>query len=247
MDNVTSRSQDLTTLDLLKSAAVLLMVIDHLGLYLVSAEPFSTEFRLLGRPASVIFGFLIGFSASRRVPPSWILLGVGLSLLDSWLTPDVGQKALDILIVLALTRIAMPLLDALHEKQPLLLVPVAIGCALLHERLGEYLEYGGEVPVAALLGVAVRLNKGRPGQAAARDALTLVGMIAIGLIAIRHFEFQGLEAAVCIAILGFTFVGLSRFERKPATAPLGLGPLLHFIGRNTLWIYALHLAALMHD
>ncbi|CAN0413637.1 unnamed protein product, partial [Phaeothamnion confervicola] len=115
-----------TTLDLLKTAAVAMMIADHVGLYLV-AEPW---LRIVGRGAAVIFGFLIGLSGSTRVPPSWIGLGISLTLLNGWLNPDdTESKALDILISLALTRMLTPYFERLHADSPLLLVPAPAAMA----------------------------------------------------------------------------------------------------------------------
>jgi hypothetical protein len=214
------------------------MIVDHVGLYLYASD----WLRVLGRPAAVTFGFLIGFSRSRTVPVSWIVLGLGLSLLNRWLSPNDAEHALDILIGLALTRISMPLFDRLHDIHPMMLVPVAVLMALLAEPLNDYLEYGTEISIVALLGAAVRLDDGRRSARACRDALALVALVAITLIALRHFHFSGWTALGCAAILTATMLVLSNFERSALSAPEWLAPLLRFTGRNTLWIYAIHLA-----
>lgn len=227
-----------TTLDLLKCVGVTLMVADHVGLYLLD----EAWLRILGRPAAIIFGFLIGLSATTRVPPLWIGLGLGLSLLEGLLFPDRSEKSLDILISLALTRAAMPFFADLHAKRPMLLVPAAVLLLLIAEPLNQHLEYATEVTVVALLGLAVRLSHQGPNQRSARDALALAVLVGLSLIAIRHFELQGWQAAMCASAIAFTVVALSRFERRPAVTPTFLNPLLRFGGRHTLWIYAVHLA-----
>ena len=233
---------EISTLDVLKCVAVALMIVDHVGLYFVAEEPW---LRVLGRPAAVIFGFLIGFSRSTRVPSSWVGLGVGLTLLNGWLFPESEDRSLDILVSLALTRILMPTLERLHAAQPLWLAPAAVGFALLIEPINAYLEYGTEVALMALLGLAVRLDQGGPAERTARDAVVLVALIGMSLTAIRHFGFMGWEAAGCTALLAVTMLVLASFERGRLAAPAWLAPLLRFCGRNTLWIYAVHLAAMM--
>lgn len=232
------KAREITTLDLLKVAAVVLMIVDHVGLYLYQSD----WLRVLGRPAAVTFGFLIGFSRSRTVPGSWVVLGIGLSLLNRWLFPDGSVHALDILIGLALTRISLPMFERLHDIHPMSLVPLAVLMALIAEPMNDYLEYGTEISILALLGVAVRLDEGLPGQRASRDALALVALVAITLIALRHFEFTGWLALACAAILAATMLILSNFTRRTLEAPEWLAPILRFTGRNTLWIYAVHLA-----
>jgi diacylglycerol kinase len=230
-----------TTLDLLKCVAVTLMIADHVGLYLFD----EVWLRILGRPAAIIFGFLIGLSATTRVPPLWIGVGLGLSLLEGLLFPERSEKSLDILISLALTRIVMPYFQDLHAGRPMLLLPAAILLLLIAEPLNQHLEYATEVTVVALLGLAVRVGPASPSHRSARDALALVVLVGLGLITIRHFELQGWQAACSAALIAATVVALSRFEHRPAATPAFLDPLLRFGGRYTLWIYAIHLVLLL--
>jgi hypothetical protein len=160
-----------STLDLLKFIAVVAMVVDHVGLYCLPEQP---VFRVLGRPAAVIFGFLIGYSGATRVPPSWIGLGLGLTFLERALDEPEGNgkdehngndeaDALDILISLALTRIVMPFFAWLHGIRTWLLVPAANVLALLAPVTNQYFEYGSEVAVVALVGLTRRLGSDRVG------------------------------------------------------------------------------------
>jgi hypothetical protein len=237
---VGTASNDVTTIDVLKLVAVVLMISDHVGLYVFD----NAWLRVAGRPVAVIFGFLIGYSATTRVPPLWIGLGIGLSLLDRWLFPDEQPHSLDILVSLALTRTSLPMFDRLHAVAPLLFVPVISVLALLAEPVDAFLEYGAEVPISALVGVVVRLDRGLPGQAAARLATAMCALAAIGFVAIRHFEFTGATAVACVAVLAVTLVSLAGFRTALVTVPAALAPPIRWIGSNTLWIYTVHLAAL---
>jgi len=236
-----ARNAEVTTLDLLKCVAVLLMFADHIGLYVYD----NAWLRVAGRPVAVIFGFLIGFSASTRVPPSWIGFGLGLSLLSRALFPSDTPHNLDILITLALTRLSMPFFERVYTYQPLLLVPAVVLLALSTAPVNEFLEYGTEVPIVALLGIAVRLDEGRTAEATARHATALAALIAIGLTAIRHFEFEGTQAVVCIAILAVTMIALANFRLTAFSVRPGIASLMRWTGRNTLIIYAIHMAVLL--
>lgn len=235
-----SSAREVSTIDVVKLVAVVLMLADHVGLYVFD----NTWLRIAGRPVAVIFGFLIGYSASTRVPPSWVGLGIGLTLLNRWLFPDGEDRVLDILVCLALTRIAMPFFDGVHKREPLLLVPIVAVLGLLTTSVNEFIEYGTEVPMLAILGAAVRLDQGRRGQTAARQAVALAAIVAISLISIRHFHLVGVQAAACVAIVALTITVLAGFRLHPVSVPAGLAPLLRWNGRHTLWIYAVHLAAL---
>ena len=96
------------TLDLLKAFAVVTMLADHVGLYLF---PDQLWWRAAGRPTIVIFGFLIGFAGPRAVPPVWIGLGLGLTLLEGWTDSGDEGAALDTLISLALARLSLPVFN----------------------------------------------------------------------------------------------------------------------------------------
>lgn len=243
-----------STLDVLKLAAVTAMIIDHVGLYFYPEQP---VLRVLGRPAAVIFGFLIGYSASTRVPPSWIGLGLGLTFLERALADPTGDEdtasaensdddapvALDILIGLALTRIVMPFFAWLHGVRSWLLVPAAVLLALAADATNEYFEYGTEIAVVALLGLARRLDRRTIGDGVAVAGTAVVALATIGSIAIAHFGFEGSLAAGTILLLAATFALLMVFASRPlAGVPSILARPLCFAGRMTLWIYAVHLA-----
>lgn len=63
-----SLPKELTSYDLLKSLAVILMVCDHVGLFFFPEEMW---FRTLGRLCLPIWFFLIGYAQDDRVPASW--------------------------------------------------------------------------------------------------------------------------------------------------------------------------------
>lgn len=237
---VLQQQRAVSTIDVIKVVAVVLMLADHIGLYVYD----NAWLRVAGRPVAVIFGFLIGYSGASRIPPSWIGLGIGLSLINRWLFPSSEDHTLDILISLALTRAAMPFFDRLHAAHPLLLVPAVAVLGLVTEPVNAFLEYGTEVPILALLGAAVRLDRGEPSHTSARYATGLAALVAISLVAIGHFEFTGWHAAVCVAALAVTILALAGFRTVPVAVPAALAPLIAWTGRNTLWIYAVHLAAL---
>lgn len=92
-------SKDLTSYDLLKTLAVVLMVADHAGAYFFPDEPW---FRVLGRLCVPIWFFLIGYAESREIPKSfWI--GTGVLMISAFV---IGQPflPLPILVTFALGR-----------------------------------------------------------------------------------------------------------------------------------------------
>lgn len=231
-----------TTIDALKLAAVVLMVVDHAGLFFID----SNWPRIAGRPVAIIFGFLIGFAGPRRVPASWAALGLGLTLTRDLFAVDGADAdtSLDILITLALTRIAVPFFDSAHSANPLLLIPLAGALALLAEPTKNYLEYSTEIPLIALVGVALRLQQGRPTDRTAVDATALVALLGLTFNAIQTLELTGLQALATAATIATTVITIRRFSIRPLNGvPQVLAPSLGFIGRHTLMIYAGHLLA----
>ena len=136
----------------------------------------------------------------------------------------------------------MPYFERMHQANPVLLVPATVGLAVLAEPLNAFFEYGSEVTMLALLGLAVRLDRGEPGQASGRDGVALVAIVAMSLMALRHFRFEGWEAPACIAMFAAIILMLASFRRQSMQLPTRLAPLIGFCGRNTLAIYAVHLA-----
>lgn len=251
-----AEARDPSTLDLLKLAAVTAMIIDHIGLYFLPEQQW---LRVLGRPVAVIFGFLIGFAATTRVPASWVGLGLGLTFLERALADPAGYAdedededdkdgsggdALDILIGLALTRIVMPFFAWLHSVRVWLLIPAALLLALAAPATNRYFEYGTEIAVVAMLGLARRLDKGGAWDGLTIAATALIALATVGSIALNHFDFKGAFAAATIGLLAATLVVLMVFVRRPLSGlPPALARPLCFIGNTTLWIYAIHLAA----
>jgi len=90
--------------DWLKTTAIILVVVDHIGYFFIEDEGWWSVF---GRLAAPSFFFLLGYAQTRTVPLHWLWLGVFLTLLDSWNT-DWTWVAPNILFSLAFIRIVRP-------------------------------------------------------------------------------------------------------------------------------------------
>jgi len=99
-----SASHAVDNTDWLKTAAIILVVVDHIGYFFVEHDQWWSVFGRLAAPA---FFFLIGYGRTRTVPLHWLWLGVILTLLDSsnnawsWVAPNI-------LLSFALIRSARP-------------------------------------------------------------------------------------------------------------------------------------------
>ena len=94
----TSRFVDNT--DWLKTAAIILVAVDHFGHFFMEDDRWWSVF---GRLAAPTFFFLMGYAQTRKVPHHWIWLGVILTLLESW-NAEWTWVAPNILLSFALIR-----------------------------------------------------------------------------------------------------------------------------------------------
>src|SRR4051812_47424192 len=98
-------ARPVTTTDLWKFTGLVLVLIDHWGL-LFADDP---SWRVVGRGAAPIFFFFIGLARTRRVPWSWVVLGLVLTAVDSWTSgTGLGKINLNILINFAFFRLLLP-------------------------------------------------------------------------------------------------------------------------------------------
>src|SRR3974390_3804884 len=99
-----SVAQPVDNTDWLKTAAIILVLVDHFGYFFVEDDRWWGVF---GRMAAPPFFFLMGYAQTRTVPSYWIWLGVILTLLHSsknnwsWVAPNI-------LLSFALIRLPRP-------------------------------------------------------------------------------------------------------------------------------------------
>jgi hypothetical protein len=251
------------TSDWLKTAAIILVSIDHFGYFFVDDADWWSVF---GRLAAPIFFFFIGYAQSRTVPRNWIWLGVILTLLDSW-NNEWTWVPPNILLSFALIRIARPYVQTLirHHGWTAFALLVAALAAVL-PIAGNIVDYGAEGWLWALFGLYQRMHvDGRSAAAAvdgvARDAarparsgamnLGLMRLLACFVATIVYiwqeqleFSFPATHFAVFILAMGALSPSLCLFLRGPSCIqPVEpIASALHFIGRRTLEIYAIQLA-----
>lgn len=237
--------------DLLKLAGLVLVVVDHVGLFFA---PDQEAWRVAGRCAAPIFFFLIGYTGARPVPWTWLVLGALLTATDHVTSSDTS---LNILLNFALLRTALPHIqawiggraapgadgpspgDAGAAWRTALL---AGGLVLLIPVLDPHLEYGAEGWLWALLGLWQRRAVEAPGWEAARtrDGVAAVTALAYTWREIADHEFEGAEAAALLVLVAGLALLLTRFRRVPLRRrpPPVLARPLAFAGRHSLELYA---------
>jgi hypothetical protein len=244
--------------DWLKTVAIILVSIDHIGYFFIADDQWWSTF---GRLAAPVFFFLLGFSHSRRVPLNWIWLGIILTTLDSW-NADWAWMAPNILLSLALIRLARPYVHKLvqHRGWPALAL-IASVLILVLPVAGNLVEYGAEGWLWALFGLCQRMyvdsrsGAGLVGTATDRapdarnlGSMRLLACLVAAIIYIwqeqMEFSFSQVHFITLIFGIGVLSLSLCLFLRGPSRIqpPQPIVSTLHFIGRHTLEIYAIQLA-----
>lgn len=236
--------RDLTSYDFLKTAAVLLMIIDHIGYHFFPDEMW---FRVFGRLCVPMWFFLIGYARSTDI--SWKLYaGGGILVLSSVLA---GQYLfpLDILLTIALARyLRQGVVDrALHSPEALRGMFLILLFSTFISQL--FFAYGTMSMLFVLFGYIMRNYEAVVTQVAPKFIVLYVvaGLSAFFISEGVGFPFIDVEQAL-VMMAGFVLVGwwLWNFEGKTyplltAKLPYVLVVPIKFMGRRTLEIYVLHL------
>ena len=253
----TSHAVDNT--DWLKTAAIILVAVDHIGYFFMEDD---TWWGVFGRLAAPPFFFLMGYAQTRTVPSYWIWLGVILTLLDSsnnnwsWVAPNI-------LLSFALIRLARPRVQILVQHYgwvSLLLLVCALFAVL--PIAGKIVDYGAEGWLWALFGlcqqmyvdnsaIAVAAQKPAPFAHAVTENASLMRLLTCLLATVvyvwqeqREYSFPQTPFAVFVLGIGVLSLSLCLFHRAASRIqpPKAMAGVLRFIGRHTLEIYAIQLA-----
>lgn len=216
--------------DLIKAFAIITMVIDHIGAFLI---PDQVDLRIVGRAAAPIFCFLIAYSNSKKTDGNLLALGTAIVVLDYILHAD--YKA-NILITLFFLRYLNSILDNKDLKlTPYSALPFTVLCLILFPALLP-LEYSTSALVAYLFGHIVRTNN--PNK--------IFFMFWLGsLYFIFTYAFFGLMAFPLFTYIYIlmTFLLLTTLKSKPYGHEIGLIQYsTYFLGKYALQIYFIHLA-----
>ncbi len=239
-----ARPPAVTTTDWWKVAAIVVMLVDHVGFYVF---PDDDWWRVIGRATAPIFFFLVGFARTRSVPWTWLLFGAVLTAIDVAKADTAADWTINILFSFALIRWALPHLEAFLGESRLRLVLLLGLLAGLVPVIGDRIEYGTEGWLWALLGLYQRraLERGTAGAASTRNAVAALAALVYIVTEFFDFEFSLAHAFALAAIVGIETVLLANFTREVSRyqPPGALRPVVAFLGRRTLEIYALHLLA----
>lgn len=232
-----------TTTDLLKFAALVLVVVDHYGLLFDEDENW---WRVPGRLAAPVFFFLIGFARTRGTPTSWLLWGAVLTAADYATSGSIAEVSPNILLNFALLRsLVLPAVERWVVPQPWRLAVLAFLLAALIDPSDRVLEYGTEGWLWALFGLLHRTAPAEPSRAAplTRTGVAAVAGTAYVLREIHDHAFNLVQATLLAAMVVGLSLLLGRFRRVELAPqpPEPLAALLRFCGTRSLEIYAVTL------
>lgn len=219
---------NVNTHDLLKAIAIILMLVDHLGLYLLGNDLW---LRTLGRGAAPLFFFLVGHNAHHRFKSEIFTYGLILTALTFFL-----EKVLfiDILINFVLINWVLDHF-AIHKLSNKMLLGIFVLLLILHLFTNLWLEYGA---FGLLFAFAGRLS------AEGRGLYWLLGAFlsyflfeCVDFHFVNHTNYISLFATLCL-VIGTILHGYQERIWKLDTV-LRL-PIL-VISRYSLQIYFAHL------
>ena len=237
----------LTSYDLLKTIAIILMVIDHIGAYFYPEE---TWFRILGRLCVPIWFFLIGYARSRDLSLK-ALAGAGLLLIGSMLA---GEHLLpvSILVTLMIGRNFIDSWMGAGRRGGEAMAGLFFLLLLLAIPTGMAFEYGTLGFLFTVFGAMCRYSQDKEGQLSEKYKREIFFFAAASFAVFTMMQaapMQSLSGVQFIAMAaGMVLIYFLLHRFRPAELPhitkalpgFAVGA-LQFTGRRTLEIYVVHL------
>lgn len=243
-------ARSVTRHDILKTIAIILMVVDHVGFFLFPDQPL---LRAIGRCSAPIWLFMVGYNQKSTIDRPLLLTTFFMVIIAPLLTGLLVP--LNILLAIILVRLSLP-------SMPLLLMPLRgfkrgavpalllVALAFAAYPTNYIWEYGSFCWLFAGLGWWQREveNPSSP-YAAYRRAPVVLAAITMVLYAIHFALILQLSAPVVMTMCGLlavTAFGLLRFRAGviTRTVPAPIAEILHFCGRQSLLLYAAHFVLL---
>ncbi len=237
--------KDLTSYDFLKSVAIILMIVDHVGYYFFPDELW---FRVVGRMCVPIWFFLIGYARSRDIGAK-LWGGVAVLVLAN---VALGQFLMPVNILATILVIRM-VLDgfmrrALVRRNTFWAMNVILFFLIIPSSF--IVEYGTLGLVLAIFGFVLRQHE---GEITATSLPVQYGLFAfVSFVTMQSLNFGMSGTYMQAFLMGAAIVFLVLFMFAPRTfprltkyTPWPLAALIRLTGRRTLEIYVLHLLAFM--
>lgn len=234
----------LTSQDLIKCSAILLMICDHIGAFIF---PEDNIYRLIGRCAAPIWLMMAGYARTRDIPPPF-WMGIFILCLTGIIAGG-PLFPINILGSIVLVRLTIDKMAAVACRSTGNLFRMYISLFVLSLPLYLAFDYGAFVFMFALYGYMIRNRDELP---ISRMVQYIYGVaVALGYAAfeIYVFQFTHLESMALLILVALTMLLMSGFKvvtlsGLTARLPNWVVGLLQFGGRQSLIIYVVHFAVL---
>lgn len=230
----------LTSYDLLKTLAILLMVIDHVGYFFFPEEAW---FRVVGRLCVPIWFFLIGYANTREIPRLWWSAAIAVFL--SAIITGGYIFPVNILFTLIFARFAIDWVMMRGLRNHEAFAGMFFLCVLLSLPSMIFVEYGFIGILFAMMGYMRRHKSAL--EMKPRPYWMFVAGSAGAYILMQAMLMESLSAVQLGALItGMGAVVFLLHGFKGQTYPHLKGAAFwafQFCGRRTLEIYAFHLLA----
>lgn len=235
--------RDITSYDLLKTVALLLMIVDHVGYYFF---PDDNWWRVFGRMCVPIWFFLIGYARSRDLgAPLWIGMIV---LVAANMVAGMSVFPLNILATILTVRLVIDRLAAHMRKGAHEFWAVNVLLLLLALPTSAAMEYGTLAVILALFGYFLRARQDGDAALTADHMQKQMLFAVVAFCILQTLTFGFGQAQMIVLGIGIVFVYMVLMFFRPVTfagTGRGLwrvpGTLLHLTGRHTLALYVWHL------
>ncbi len=239
----------LTSYDVLKTIALILMICDHTGYYFMDNESWM---RVLGRFCVPIWFFLIGYARTRDIPLK-VLIGAGLISAGTLAAGEV-LLPLSILLTLMIGRNFIDMFLRAGRKGGEAMAGLFCLLLILAYPSMLFVEYGTIGLMFTVMGGLCRLRQDYPEvSGTAFDRQIWLFSAASGIVygvsnALAMAELSGVQFWALVFGLTAVIYVLLRFRGQElphlsAAAPRAVSAVLKFTGRRTLEIYVIHLLA----
>lgn len=233
---------DMTSYDVVKCLAIILMVVDHVGAFFF---PQMTELRMVGRLSAPIWLILVGYANTRDIPPAFYIGSTILIIVG--LVAGGSIFPLNVLVSIMFIRLLIDRLAITALVDYSAVFKLFVTFAVLALPLNILMDYGSVAFLFALYGFMLRHTS------EGINSKTLRVTFACGLVIFYAayegfvFRFNGTETALVlvgvaavVAMMSFfrphVFGGVSKSVPPFITSPIC------WLGRHSLEFYVVHLA-----
>lgn len=231
-----------THLDIIKTIAVIVMVIDHIGMYFF---PDISWFRAMGRIGMPVWFFMVGYARGRDLPNRLLIGALILAVADIVLFNRVFP--MNALVTIIILRFVIDYVMEFVLRSRYLFVLSSILLALFYVATNFVVEYGTLALIFACLGYLTR-HKNKVMEVTFMTNKDYIGFaiatfIAFCLFQNAQFGFDDIQFAM-MGILTFICMGILMTMRPmifPQIKSRMMIVSLQYCGRKTLDIYVAHL------